>query len=179
MCAFICHIYTYIYIYLTFDFCRILVLNQGHVEEFDTPTNLLRQENTIFYSMMMNAGLTWFCMNLHVSLQFACCTTYWRRLYVSIVFPEFILMLRIPHMTEGHAPINHMCAEVKKKKKIEIIEFIVPFVKIYPILEIIVIMWKQFITVPWWNWLHNERCCYPGYCLESNNMIIKNVIKIC
>ena len=51
----------YVLFHMMYDYyialCRILVLDQGHVEEFDTPTKLLEQQNTIFYSMMMNAGL--------------------------------------------------------------------------------------------------------------------------
>ncbi|CAN7993271.1 unnamed protein product [Ixodes pacificus] len=39
------------------DYDRILVLEQGHVAEFDTPSNLLANESSIFYSMAKDADL--------------------------------------------------------------------------------------------------------------------------
>ena len=40
-----------------FYLCRILVLDQGRTASFDTPANLLTDESSIFYSMVMHAGL--------------------------------------------------------------------------------------------------------------------------
>lgn len=39
------------------DSDRILVLDDGHIAEFDSPANLLANENTIFYSMVQSSGL--------------------------------------------------------------------------------------------------------------------------
>ena len=44
-------------IWLYFHF-RILVMDQGRVAEFDTPRNLLNDDNSIFHSMAKHAGLT-------------------------------------------------------------------------------------------------------------------------
>ncbi len=38
------------------DYDRILVLDHGQVREFDTPTNLLRDTSTIFYSLVQQTG---------------------------------------------------------------------------------------------------------------------------
>lgn len=37
--------------------CRVLVLDKGYVVEFDSPENLLRNRDGIFYSMAKEAGL--------------------------------------------------------------------------------------------------------------------------
>jgi len=39
------------------DYDRILVLDKGHIAEFDSPDNLLKDEKTIFYGMVKDAGL--------------------------------------------------------------------------------------------------------------------------
>ncbi|KAK7086872.1 Canalicular multispecific organic anion transporter 1 [Halocaridina rubra] len=39
------------------DSSRILVLSQGEIKEFDTPSALLKDKNSIFYGMARNAGL--------------------------------------------------------------------------------------------------------------------------
>lgn len=39
------------------DSTRVLVLEKGRVEEFDTPQNLLGNKKTIFYGMAKDAGL--------------------------------------------------------------------------------------------------------------------------
>ena len=36
---------------------KVLVLERGKVREFDTPTNLLKKENSMFYSMAKDSGL--------------------------------------------------------------------------------------------------------------------------
>lgn len=36
---------------------RILMLDKGKIQEFDSPENLLSDKKTIFYSMAKNAGL--------------------------------------------------------------------------------------------------------------------------
>jgi len=36
---------------------RVLVLENGRISEFDTPSNLLDDESTVFYSMIKKAGL--------------------------------------------------------------------------------------------------------------------------
>ena len=37
---------------------RVMVLDQGNIVEFDTPTALLDEPETKFYSMAKDAGLT-------------------------------------------------------------------------------------------------------------------------
>jgi hypothetical protein len=39
------------------DSTRVLVLEQGHVAEFDTPENLLSDKDSIFSSLVGQAGL--------------------------------------------------------------------------------------------------------------------------
>ena len=39
------------------DYDKILVLEQGHLVEFDTPENLLQNEKSIFYSLVKDSGL--------------------------------------------------------------------------------------------------------------------------
>ena len=43
--------------YLMLFVCRVLVLDQGEIKEFDTPEALLSNELSIFQSMAKNAGL--------------------------------------------------------------------------------------------------------------------------
>ncbi|KAG8247924.1 Canalicular multispecific organic anion transporter 1 [Homalodisca vitripennis] len=40
------------------DSDRVLVLDKGHIKEFDSPQNLLKSPSTIFYGMARDAGLT-------------------------------------------------------------------------------------------------------------------------
>jgi ABC-type multidrug transport system fused ATPase/permease subunit len=40
------------------DSDRILVLDKGSIAEFDSPTKLLEDDQSIFYSMAKEAGLT-------------------------------------------------------------------------------------------------------------------------
>lgn len=40
------------------DSTRILVLEKGEVAEFDTPDRLLRDENSVFYALAKQAGLS-------------------------------------------------------------------------------------------------------------------------
>lgn len=42
---------------LSLDFCRVMVLDQGEIREFDTPENLLKNKNSIFAGMAKDAGL--------------------------------------------------------------------------------------------------------------------------
>jgi ATP-binding cassette, subfamily C (CFTR/MRP), member 1 len=39
------------------DSTRILVLDKGQIAEFDSPTSLLKDKNSIFYSMAVSANL--------------------------------------------------------------------------------------------------------------------------
>ncbi|OQR75813.1 multidrug resistance protein-like [Tropilaelaps mercedesae] len=39
------------------DYDRVMVLDNGYIKEFDSPTNLLKKENSIFYSMARDANL--------------------------------------------------------------------------------------------------------------------------
>lgn len=39
------------------DSDRILVLDKGHIAEFDSPQRLVEDQNSIFYSMAREAGL--------------------------------------------------------------------------------------------------------------------------
>lgn len=39
------------------DSDKILVLDQGNVAEFETPSDLLNNKNSIFYGMAKDAGL--------------------------------------------------------------------------------------------------------------------------
>jgi len=39
------------------DSTRILVLDKGQIAEFDTPSSLLKNKNSIFYSMALSANL--------------------------------------------------------------------------------------------------------------------------
>jgi len=39
------------------DSTRVMVLDKGEVREFDTPSNLLRNKNSIFFGMAKDAGL--------------------------------------------------------------------------------------------------------------------------
>ncbi|XP_022694083.1 multidrug resistance-associated protein 1-like isoform X2 [Varroa jacobsoni] len=39
------------------DYDRIMVLDKGYIREFDTPANLLKKKNSIFYSMAKDANL--------------------------------------------------------------------------------------------------------------------------
>ncbi len=41
----------------TFPHCRILVLDQGMIAQFDSPTSLLEKRSGIFYGMAKDAGL--------------------------------------------------------------------------------------------------------------------------
>jgi ABC-type multidrug transport system fused ATPase/permease subunit len=36
---------------------RIIVLNKGKIEEFDTPENLLKKENGLFFNLAKDSGL--------------------------------------------------------------------------------------------------------------------------
>jgi len=38
-------------------YCRVLVLENGDVREFDSPTTLLSNRNSQFYALAKNAGL--------------------------------------------------------------------------------------------------------------------------
>jgi len=38
-------------------YCRVLLLESGNVKEFDSPTTLLTNRNSQFYSLAKNAGL--------------------------------------------------------------------------------------------------------------------------
>lgn len=38
------------------DYDRVLVLQNGHVQEFDSPANLLRDESSVFHSMVWETG---------------------------------------------------------------------------------------------------------------------------
>ena len=39
-------------------FCeKVLVLDRGKIREFDTPTNLLKNEHSMFYSMAKDTGI--------------------------------------------------------------------------------------------------------------------------
>ena len=40
-----------------FNLCRIVVLDQGHMIEYDSPQALLRSENSAFHKMAVDAGL--------------------------------------------------------------------------------------------------------------------------
>ena len=44
-------------ILLLFIFLSILVLDKGRIIEFDSPNNLLQNENSVFFSMALSAGL--------------------------------------------------------------------------------------------------------------------------
>ena len=50
------HVNHYILISTTLIF-RILVLDKGLVKEFDSPENLLKDKNNIFYSLAKSAGV--------------------------------------------------------------------------------------------------------------------------
>jgi len=39
------------------DYTRIMVLDKGTVKEFDTPSNLLNDRESLFYAMAKDAGL--------------------------------------------------------------------------------------------------------------------------
>ncbi|VDI57681.1 ATP-binding cassette, subfamily C (CFTR/MRP), member 1 [Mytilus galloprovincialis] len=39
------------------DYTRVMVLETGRIKEFDSPTNLLQNRDSVFYSMAKNAGL--------------------------------------------------------------------------------------------------------------------------
>ena len=39
------------------DSTRVIVFDQGRIVEFDTPRNLMENENSLFYSMAQQAGL--------------------------------------------------------------------------------------------------------------------------
>lgn len=39
------------------DYDKVLVLDQGKIAEYDSPENLLKDKNTIFYDMALKSGL--------------------------------------------------------------------------------------------------------------------------
>ena len=45
------------YLLFSFLYSRILVLDQGHVKEFDRPQTLLADKTSVFYGMAKDAGL--------------------------------------------------------------------------------------------------------------------------
>lgn len=42
---------------ITYLFCRVMVLDQGKIVEFEPPSVLLTRKNSIFYSMAKDAKL--------------------------------------------------------------------------------------------------------------------------
>ena len=37
--------------------CRVIVLDQGKIVEFDSPNNLLREKSSVFYGMAKDANI--------------------------------------------------------------------------------------------------------------------------
>ena len=42
---------------LSFLFCRIMVLDEGEIREFDTPDRLLQNTEGLFYQLAQDAGI--------------------------------------------------------------------------------------------------------------------------
>jgi len=40
------------------DSTRVIVLDKGEIREFDTPANLMKNKQTIFYGMAKDAGIS-------------------------------------------------------------------------------------------------------------------------
>ena len=43
--------------HLKYFCCRVMVLDAGQIKEFDSPSNLLKNNKTIFYGMAKDAGV--------------------------------------------------------------------------------------------------------------------------
>lgn len=54
---------------VVFSICRVMVLDQGYIAEFDSPTKLLQNADSPFTKMARDAGLLWTIFKVELQWQ--------------------------------------------------------------------------------------------------------------